>query len=177
MVERARAGGAELDSLIAALWPEAFRVAFGILHDRGLAEDAAQDGCATIARRLSSLANAGAFRAWSYKIVVNCALLVARRRPRALPLDSIADRGVAFDRGDSLDLYRALAALSPAQRAAVLLHYYVGLHSGEIAGALGVPPSTVRFHLMLARRNLRRALAIAEPITAPPIEEVLPHVH
>jgi DNA-directed RNA polymerase specialized sigma24 family protein len=71
-----------------------------------------------------------------------------------------------------LDLYRALAALTPVQRAAVLLHYYGGLRSGEIAEALGVPPSTARFHLMLARRNLRRALAVVDPPTTPGIEVV-----
>jgi DNA-directed RNA polymerase specialized sigma24 family protein len=62
MVERARLGGSELDSLIAAIWPEAFRVAFGILRDRGLAEDAAQEACATIARDLLALKRVDAFR-------------------------------------------------------------------------------------------------------------------
>ncbi len=172
MVERARLGGSELDSLIAAIWPDAFRVAFGILRDRGLAEDAAQEACATIARDLPALKRVDAFRAWSYKIIVTRALALARRQSRALPLEAITEQGVSFERGDVLDLYRALAALTPVQRAAVLLHYYGGLRSSEIAEALGVPPSTVRFHLMLARRSLRRALAVVDPATTPCIEVV-----
>jgi RNA polymerase sigma-70 factor, ECF subfamily len=175
-VERARMGGAELDALIGAVWPAAFRVAFGILRDRGLAEDAAQEGCAAIARALPGLKRLDAFRAWSYKVVVSHALALARRRPHAVPLDAIAERQIRFERGDALDLYRALAALTPVQRAAVLLHYYGGLRSGEIAAALGVSPSTVRFHLMLARRSLRKALAVVDPAT-PPTIEVVTDVH
>jgi hypothetical protein len=61
-VEAARSGGDALDTLIAELWPEAYRLAFGILRDRGLAEDAAQEACATIAARLNSLRGRRCFR-------------------------------------------------------------------------------------------------------------------
>jgi RNA polymerase sigma-70 factor, ECF subfamily len=148
-----------LEPLIAAVWPQAYRVAFSILRDCGLAEDAAQEACVTIARSLTSLRSLDAFSTWSYKIVVTAALRTARRRPRLQNLDEI-DRPVeaSFDRSDALDLYRALATLSPIQRAVTLLHYYAGLKSGEIAYAAGVPSSTVRFHLMRARAALRKTI-------------------
>jgi RNA polymerase sigma factor (sigma-70 family) len=60
---------------------------------------------------------------------------------------------------EALDLHNALSTLSPTQRAVALLHYYAGLNSTEIAAAIGVSPSTVRFHLMLARKALRKALS------------------
>ncbi len=162
LVERARGGGEDLDRLIAAVWPEAFRIALGTLHDRGLAEDAAQDACAAMARALPALKQPELFRGWLYKIVVNTAIAAGRKRRTTCALDAISDRGVSDDPTDRLDLYRALATLPIRQRAAVLLHYYAGLNSREIAEACGFPPSTVRFQLMLARRSLKKALTSIE---------------
>lgn len=178
IIESARTSDEALESLIRSVWPEAYRMAFAILRDPGLAEDAAQEGCAAIARSLSQLKDAGAFSAWSYKIIVNQALSALRRRPSMLPLDvQIANRAIDFEPAEALDLYRALATLSPVQRATVLLHYYAGLRSREIASAIGVPASTVRFHLMLARRRLREALSDGEERCPDPTDEVLSNVH
>jgi RNA polymerase sigma-70 factor, ECF subfamily len=150
---------AELDRLLTEVWPEAYRIAFGILHDRQSAEDAAQDACALAARKLCTLKDPSVFRSWVHKIVVNRAISLGRRQRTADVLESGDDRGVTSDPTDRLDLYRALAALPLRQRAAVILHYYVGLNSAEIADACGFPPGSVRFQLMLARRALRKALA------------------
>jgi RNA polymerase sigma-70 factor, ECF subfamily len=150
---------AELDQLLTQLWPQAYRIAFGILHDRQSAEDAAQDACALAARKFSTLKDSSAIRSWMYKIVVNRAITLGRqRRPMDL-LEAADERCITSDPTDRLDLYRALAALPLRQRAAVILHYYVGLNSAEIAEACGFPPGSVRFQLMLARRALRKALA------------------
>jgi RNA polymerase sigma-70 factor, ECF subfamily len=159
MIEAARGGGADLDRLLMLVWPEAYRVAFGILHDRGLAEDAAQDACALISRKLPTLKSAAVFRTWMYKIVANRAISIGRARKATHNLDAASERAVNADPTERLDLYRALAALPLRQRGAVLLHYYAGLSSGEIAEACGFPPGSVRFYLMQARRALRRALA------------------
>jgi RNA polymerase sigma-70 factor (ECF subfamily) len=177
LIESARSGGAGLERLIVAIWPEAYRIAFSILRDRGLAEDAAQEACATLARSLPTLKDTSVFRAWSYKVIVNHAITVGRRRPRTQTLDALYDRGIQFDQSDALDLYNALAALPVVQRGAIILHYYAGLNSGEIAAATGLPASTVRFHLMLARRALRKALSAVDARTIPPSEEVLSDVH
>jgi RNA polymerase sigma-70 factor, ECF subfamily len=158
IIERARGGGDALEALVAALWPEAFRLAFAVLRDHGLAEDAAQEACAAVARSLPSLKSSAAFGAWSRRIVVRHALMAARRRPHVGSLDRLAPRGAENDRSDALDLYEALAGLTPLQRALILLHYYAGLQSAEIAAAVSLPGSTVRFHLMRARRALRRKL-------------------
>ncbi len=160
LIEGARAGGADLDQLLTSVWPDAYRVAFGILRDRGLAEDAAQDACASMVRSLARLQSADVFRTWMYRIVVNCAITLGRRRRLTEAHDTIDASALASDPTDRLDLYRALAALPLRQRAAVLLHYYAGLNSSEIAEACGFPPGTVRFQLMLARRALRKALAV-----------------
>ena len=165
LVEGARRSDADLDRLIAAVWPEAFRIALSILRDPGLAEDVAQDACANIASSLEKLKDAHSFAAWSYRIIVNHATTRARTRLRSAESPRSTAEGLPQPMGfessstEALDLHNALSTLSPTQRAAVLLHYYAGLNSTEIAAAVGMSPSTVRFHLMLARKALRKALS------------------
>ncbi|MBV8722350.1 MAG: RNA polymerase sigma factor [Candidatus Eremiobacteraeota bacterium] len=162
LVAAARTDRAALERLIESIWPEAYRIALAVLRDRGLAEDAAQDACATIAGSLAALRNAAAFEAWTYRIVVNAAVTIARRRPPVQSVDGATDAAATTDAAAAIDLDNALAALPLHQRAVVLLHYYAGLRSSDIARATGLPPSTIRFHIMLARRALRKALAVAE---------------
>lgn len=175
LVDEARSGGAALERLIIAVWPEAYRIALGILRDRGLAEDAAQEACARIARMLPQLHHSDGFASWSYRLIVRHAISAARRRKPMEPLDALPDGAVNIDRSDALDLYDALGKLPVAQRAAVILHYYAGFNSREIAEATGLPASTVRFHLMHARRILRAFLSGEASVRAPR-EEILRNV-
>jgi RNA polymerase sigma factor (sigma-70 family) len=56
------------------------------------------------------------------------------------------------------DLVRALATLSPNQRAAIALHEYADLSTREVARILGCSQATVRVHLAQARKRLRPLL-------------------
>ena len=172
LVRAATSDDASLERLIEAVWPEAYRLAASILRDRTLAEDVAQEACATMARSLATLKEAGTFTSWLYRIVTNHAITAVRKRRPTVPIDAAAECGAHFDSSDALDLYTALAALPIDQRAAIVLHYYGGLNSFEIAQALGVAAPTVRFRMMLARRALARALAA--PSNVP--NEALSHV-
>lgn len=163
LVEAAATDPSALERLIAAVWPEAYRLSFGILRDRGHAEDAAQEACAAMSRSLSSLKDAAAFRAWFYRLVVNESISLSRRQHESVTLRGAALEPIACNDIDALDLYDALGRLPTTQRAVVLLYYYAGLTSREIAIAAKLPAPTVRYHLMLARRALRRALKLADP--------------
>lgn len=172
LVRAATNDDSSLERLIEAVWPEAYRLAASILRDRSLSEDVAQEACATMARSLSSLKDERTFASWLYRIVANHAVSAARKRRPTVPIETAAECGTHFDSSDAIDLYNALATLPVDQRAAIVLHYYGGLNSFEIARALGVSPPTVRFRIMLARRALAKALAI--PSSTP--DEVLSHV-
>lgn len=52
------------------------------------------------------------------------------------------------------DLQRALLALPPSQRAAVVLHYLEGWPVAEVASILGCAALTARVHLHWARKRL-----------------------
>ena len=175
LVREAQRGGAALEVLLVALWPEAYRVALGVLRDRGLAEDAAQEACASIALGLPALRSNEAFYTWMYRIVIRHAMVSARRVEKVGEVHLHAEPSTESSDDDRLDIFAAIAALPKAQRTAVVLRYYAGFNSAEIAAVLGTPAPTIRFRLMLARRTLRRALALIDSST-PADLEVIPNV-
>jgi RNA polymerase sigma-70 factor (ECF subfamily) len=66
------------------------------------------------------------------------------------------------ERGSDRDLLiRAMRLLPPAQREAILLAYWGGMSSSEIASRTGVPHGTAKSRLRLAHNRLREALAAA----------------
>jgi RNA polymerase sigma-70 factor, ECF subfamily len=56
------------------------------------------------------------------------------------------------------DVLRALRDLTPAQRAAVYLHYRADMSVREVAHLTGMSAASVRVHLMRGRRRLRELL-------------------
>ena len=55
-------------------------------------------------------------------------------------------------------VWAALDLLHPRRRAIVILHELEGMHPAAIASLLGVSGMTVRWHLSMGRRDLRRLL-------------------
>ncbi|MEA2784530.1 MAG: hypothetical protein QOF71_634 [Candidatus Eremiobacteraeota bacterium] len=159
------------EALIRVLWPNAYRIAWSILSDRGAAEDAAQGACAAICAKLPTLANPAAFVPWAYRIIVSHARDHARSRNRlrlreTLGYEEATARVTRDDPSERLDLEAAIGRLPEGLRLALELHYFVGLTSSEIGIALGVPAATVRFRLMMARRRLRPLLSDSTVSTA-----------
>ncbi len=154
---------AEVDRFIRAIWPQAYRIAFSVLRDHGLAEDAAQEACA-ILDAIPKLRASRAFNVWLYRIVVRTAFSIGEKQRRS---ERVAlEKAESIEPAESLvriDVMRALDRLTPRQRAVVALHYYAEMSSREIAKALAIPDSTVRFHVMNARKILEPLLAVGDP--------------
>jgi RNA polymerase sigma-70 factor (ECF subfamily) len=58
------------------------------------------------------------------------------------------------------EILAALEKLSPGQRAAVVMRYFLDMSSAEVSQELAVPEGTVRRRLHDARLRLRRLLTI-----------------
>jgi len=141
-----------VDELIAAIWPVCFRLATMVTGDRGLAEDAAQETCVTVHRKVRSLRRVDAFDAWLYRIVMRESALVRRRSGRvAEQRDQVATN----DGTIALDVWRALGELSAELREVTVLFYFHDLTGEEIAAALRVSHGAVRMRLSRARERLR----------------------
>jgi RNA polymerase sigma-70 factor (ECF subfamily) len=66
----------------------------------------------------------------------------------------------SIDDHDQLD--RGFRRLKPDQRAAVVLHFYLGLTVTEVADALGIPVGTAKSKIHYAVEALRAALEADE---------------
>ncbi len=151
------------EALVQALWPNAYRIAWSILGERGAAEDAAQAACAAICAKLHDLSDVRAFPGWAYRIIVSRARDHARARARLQRRETVGyEAATAVSTRDDpsarLDLEAAIGKLPEPLRLALELHYFIGLTSSEAGRALGVPAATVRFRLMMARHRLRPLL-------------------
>ena len=76
-----------------------------------------------------------------------------------LPADSMADPSLAIRWEEVQRIWNELAAELPErQRAAFILREIEDLPARDVAGALGCSTSTMRSHVALARRELRRGI-------------------
>lgn len=147
---------AAVERLVAAIWPPCFRLAATLLGDWNLAQDAAQDACVLVYRKVHGLRDAAAFDAWLYRIVVRATSRV-RRRSRTRETLSASPYASA-DATIALDVWRALAQLSPELRVVIVLFYFDDLSGEQIAAALGIRHATVRSRLARGRGRLRALL-------------------
>src|SRR6202521_4468060 len=162
LVMRAKAGDRfAFDELVGPLIDQAFRLAFGMLHDREAAEDAVQEAAMRSWRKLSNLRPGTPMRPWFLAIVANQCRTTLRGRWWSVlrlegPLDSA---GVAFEdrivRGQ--EMRAALRRLAQDQREVLVLHYYLDLPLHEVAAIAGVPVGTVK-------SRLNRGLAAMRPL-------------
>ncbi len=151
-----------------------YRLAYRLSGNRADAEDLTQETFVRVFRSLSDY-SPGTFEGWLHRITTNLFLDMVRRRQRirfdALP-DDAGDRLASSEAGPerafdehNLDpeIQRALGALPPDFRAAVVLCDLEGLSYEEIAATLGVKVGTVRSRIHRGRVQLREALAHRAP--------------
>jgi RNA polymerase sigma-70 factor (ECF subfamily) len=147
-----------LAELMRAVWPHAYRIARTIVTDHATAEDVAQDACAQVLDGLGGLRDPERFAPWFLRIVVNAATGRLRKRGRDRHLDPASAAPQRLSPDERLDVRQAIDALDRASRVAIVLRYYYGLNSAEIARVTQSTPVTVRWRLMRAHRRLRALL-------------------
>ena len=130
--------------------------AHGLLGDRVLAEDIAQEAFLRAWRGLGAFRGDAGPGTWLYAIVRRVALDEAWERADWRVADPVL-RG---------DLERALQALEPAQREAFLLVVVLGLSYQEVGGMAGCPAGTVASRVFRARTRLAAALSVREEDSA-----------
>jgi RNA polymerase sigma-70 factor, ECF subfamily len=138
------------------------QVAYRILRDRHLAEDAMQQALVDIWRKLPTLRDPERFDGWSYRFLVHACYRESKRYRdayRELPGErepSTPDGTRAVNDRDQLE--RGFRRLSLDHRAVVVTHYYLDLTIEDTAEALGISVGTAKSRLNRAMANLRLAL-------------------
>jgi RNA polymerase sigma-70 factor, ECF subfamily len=133
------------------------RTAAAIAGDEGLGSDAVQEAFAQAVRARKAFRNEGPLEAWVWRIVVNEALRLRRRRPDVAP-QVPADDALDGLRERDATVRAWVAALPERQRLAVFLRYFADLDYRAIATALEVETGTVSATLAAAHAALRRSL-------------------
>jgi RNA polymerase sigma factor (sigma-70 family) len=161
LVKRAKAGDRyAFDELVGPLIGQAFRLAFGMLHDRAAAEDAVQEAAVRSWRKLNNLRPGNPLRPWFLAIVANQCRTAMRARWWSVLRVEVIDRpeSAAFEdrivRG--ADLRAALRKLGTDQREVLVLRYYLDLPLEEVAAITGVRVGTVK-------SRINRGLAAMRP--------------
>ena len=138
--------------------------------DAGLAEDAAQEAFIRAWVNLPSYQPRGSLRNWLYRIAVNAALDVLRRKPEEtledeealmVPDQAPGPETALIEKERAALLQQAMQSLPEAARSVIVLREYGNLSYQEIAGALDVPVGTVMSRLNYARNRLREILKTA----------------
>lgn len=138
------------------------QVAYRILRDRHLAEDAMQQALVDIWRKLPKLRDPAKFEAWSYRFIVHACYAEAKRhreRFEELPAESEASQPDGTSLVNDRDqLERGFARLSLEHRAVLVMRFYLDLSVEDTAHALGVSEGTVKSRLSRAVKRLRLVL-------------------
>lgn len=147
----------------------AYGLAFRILRDDALAQDAVQEAFLGVWRAADRfVAERAKPSTWVLTLVHRRAVDLVRReeRRRADPLDTESESaGTVSDQAEHVaerDAVRqALRQLPPEQREAIELAYYGGFTQSELAERLGQPLGTIKSRMFTGLRRLRELLAEA----------------
>ena len=140
------------------------KMAYGVLRDMDLAEEAAQRAIIAIWRELPGLRDPGRFDAWAYRVLVHICYDERRRfqKHAATSLDGVtmvsSGSDIVHDVHLRDQLERGFERLSLEHRAVIVLHHQLGLPLDEVAEALEIPTGTVKSRLHRAMGQLRASL-------------------
>jgi RNA polymerase sigma-70 factor (ECF subfamily) len=144
-----------------------FNYVFRMVGDRALAEDLTQEIFLKLHQALASFSLRARFTTWLFQVAKNRVLdeLRAReRRPQSvMPIEEAPHLDVVDappERLETIDaVWRAVAALNPDLKMALLLRDVVGLPYSEIADSLEITLATVKWRIYKAREEVQLALA------------------
>ena len=149
----------ELESLYRADLQRFVRAATAIVGDEATGRDAVQEAFAQAVKKRASFKRQAALEAWVWRIVINEALALRRKRgPEYQWVTTNGSTPVTDHLVERDAVVRAwIAALPERQRLAVFLRYFADLDYRSIATALDVEVGTVSATLASAHAALRRA--------------------
>ena len=170
VIECQRGNDDAFEELVRRWQPRYRAYAMRVLGSSDQAIEALQDGWMAIVRNIRKLDDPARYPAWSYRILHRrCTDLIRKSARRRGVEERFADRlprstndpGAGSSNHRAVDddaLHDAMHALSPDDRALLMLHYVEGLALGAIADVLEIPKGTVKSRLYHARERMRSAL-------------------
>jgi len=194
LIRRSAAGDRDaFEALVERQRERIFWIACHVVGDGDMARDVVQEVCLRLYRSLGRFRAGGRLAPWLYRMTLNLAIDALRRdrarretvslddprgrpagEPPGLPASGVAGArespaGESVRRREVRRIFAELSAgLSPKQRFAFILREIEGLSTAEVAEVLKTRESTVRNHILQARRILQEELRRRYPEYCPP---------
>jgi len=163
----------------------AYALAHGVLRHQDDALDVVQDAFIKAHEHLDKFEGTSSFYTWLYRIVMNLAIDLLRKRRRASPVElDVLDAGVddsllpkvlggnpgraLLDKEIRARIDAALGELSDNHRTVLVLRELEGLSYEEMARAMNCSKGTIMSRLFHARRNMQKRLVdlLERPVAA-----------
>ena len=170
LVRRMKKGErAAFDELYERYYDRLYRTACMITGNRADGEDVTQETFIKMYLHCAELKKDEQFRYWLYRILNRTAWQLAKKHSREEPEEKVlelADKSMTADAPDMKMLkderdramIEAVRKLEHRQRTVVILYYYNGLGTKEIARVMECMEGTVKSRLFTARKNLKSLL-------------------
>ena len=168
LIEQAQHGDRNaFGELVRRYYTGVVQVVYRLCGETGMAEDMAQEAFLRAWINLPMFHPQSSLRNWLYRIAVNAALDVLRRKPeetledeavQMIPDQAMSPETALIEKERVAMLQQAMQSLPDAARAVLVLREYGGLSYQEIASVLDVPVGTVMSRLNYARNRLRDLL-------------------
>ena len=167
VLRKAQRGDERAFSIIVRTYEQpVYNYVLRLTGDRALSEDLTQEVFLRVFQGLPGFSLRSRFTTWLFQVTKNRVLDELRaleRRPRAVvaledvpPLE-VVDAPV--ERSEMIDgVWRAVEALNPDLKMALLLRDIVGLSYSEIAETLEITLATVKWRIYKAREEVQHAL-------------------
>lgn len=159
---------AAFDALYEQYYDRLYRTACMITGNRADGEDVTQETFIKMYLHCTELKKEEQFRCWLYQILNRTAWQLAKKHAKERPEERIlelADKSMSDSPAEKVlkdEQERAIAEavrkLEYRQRTTVILYYYNGLGTKEIAKVMKCMEGTVKSRLFAARKNLRTLL-------------------
>jgi len=175
------------DAMVLDHGQQVFRLAYRLTGNRQDAEDLSQEAFVRAFNALEKY-TPGTMGGWLHRITTNLFLDQARRKSKIrfdrfaegaedrFPSSAVTpERDFEFNNLD-VDVARALKALAPDFRAAIVLCDMEGFSYEEVSQILNVKLGTVRSRIHRGRAMLRDALAHRNPANPVPLTVSLPRI-
>lgn len=157
-----------LERFCAEAYPRLVAALTHYCGDVHLGEELAQEALVVVCRRWATVSRLDEPVAWAYRVGVNRGnswfrRVRTERRIRARAAGGDRDVHHDPDGADRVTVRMALDDLSPKQREAVILRYFLGLSAEETARLTGSSPGAVRGLTHRAVATLRDRLDLPDP--------------
>ena len=134
-------------------------------HEKGVAEDLAQEVMLTVYRKAGQLRDQKLFRAWLFRVARNAAFRYLAQRTREVPTVDVAEIGDSVPApsrnplGPATEFNQWMTFLDAQERETMTLRFVEEWEYHEIAAAQAIPIGTVQWRVFNSKKKLSAHLS------------------